>query len=378
MGKFACAICRKRFTRSDLLSRHRRIHNQNNGPGKRAASSKSHMIQPSASPPSQPQPISNLVHHEEKPMSINQNYQNGLPLDMQYRGNPNEILPPIQEALYSDSRSPSAPSQGLSSLVDAALAPPSIDTGLQVPENFNPSTWDGFMLYSDSPNVYMGSYDADISWTLDCFSQDSWSNMDLDFGFAGPQFVQPDPHGQSNDLDAEGDEEDWPDKVSRLESPPRWGPKSIPRLGPESWHAVTHEARASSFTVGPRQRVNDILRSTLLSMLQIELPSQSGDTVYVEINISTFPPSEVLDYFLRLYFRHIHPRFPITHIPTFDIFASSPLLILSMMFLGSCYSSADRGRFLRLFHNRGRVASMRLHEIEEKHVSPFSQVNDNR
>ncbi|KAA8573401.1 hypothetical protein EYC84_004987 [Monilinia fructicola] len=213
VGKFACAICRKRFTRSDLLSRHRRIHNQNNGPGKRAASSKSHMIQPSASPPSQPQPISNLI------------------------------------------------------------------LGLQVPENFNPSTWDGFMLYSDSPNVYMGSYDADISWTLDCFSQDSWSNMDLDFVFAGPQFVQPDPHGQSNDLDAEGDEEDWPDKVSRLESPPRWGPKSIPRLGPESWHAVTHEARASSFTVGPRQRVNDILRSTLLSMLQIELPSQSGDTI---------------------------------------------------------------------------------------------------
>ncbi|RAL62921.1 hypothetical protein DID88_004762 [Monilinia fructigena] len=287
VGKFACAICRKRFTRSDLLSRHRRIHNQNNGPDKRGGSSKSHSIQHSASPPSQPQPISNLVHHEEKSMSINRDYQNGLPLDMQYRGNPNEILPPIQEALYSDSRPSSAPSQGLSSLVEAALAPPPIDTGLQVPENFNPNTWDGFMLYNDSPSIYMGSYDADISWTLDCFSQDSWSNMDLDFGFGGPDFVQPDHHGQSNDLDAEGDEEDWPDKVSRLESPPRWGPKTIPRLGPESWHTVTHEARASCFTFGPRQRVNDILRSTLLGMLQIELPSQSGDTLRIIDNIFT-------------------------------------------------------------------------------------------
>ncbi|KAJ8071130.1 hypothetical protein OCU04_001470 [Sclerotinia nivalis] len=284
---------------------------------------------------------------------------------MRYHAVPHDSLPPIQEALYSDSRSPATQSQGLSSLVEAALAPRPPDNSLPVPESFNPNIWDGFMLYNDNPSIYMGSYDADISWTLDCFSQDPLSNIDFDFGF---DFFKSDAPGQSTDLDAEGDEEDWPDKVSRLESPPRWGPRAIPKLGPESWYAVAQEARSCGFTVGPRQKVNDVLRSTLLGMLQIELPAQSGDAVYVQINISTFPPSEVLDYFLRLYFKHVHPRFPITHIPTFDIFASSPLLVSSMMFLGSCYSTADRGLFLRLFHNRGRVASMRLHEIEEKHL----------
>lgn len=376
IAKFACPVCRKRFTRSDLLSRHRRIHTKN-GPDKRGGSSTSHVMTHSAShSPSEPQPISNLVHHDEKSLPIHTEFASALPPSMQFRGGPLENLPPIQEALYSDSRSPATQSQGLSSLVEAALAPPPIDNSVQVPENFNPNIWDGFMLYNDNPSIYMGSYDADISWTLDCFSQDSWSNMDLECGFGSSDFIKPDAPGQASDLDAEGDEEDWPDKVSRLESPPRWGPRVVPRLGPESWHAVAQEARLSSFAVGPRQQVNDGLRSTLLDMLQIELPANSGDTVYVEINPSTFPPSEVLDYFLRLYFRHVHPRFPITHIPTFDIFASSPLLVLTMMFLGSCYSTADRGRYLRLFHNRARVASMRLHEIEEKHVSQSFETDD--
>ncbi|KAI9647620.1 hypothetical protein NHQ30_004005 [Ciborinia camelliae] len=369
VGKFVCPICRKRFTRSDLLSRHRRIHKQSHGPDKRGDSSTSHVTPPSASPsPSEPQPISNLVHHDEKSISINHGFATALPPSMQYSGGPNDILPPIQEALYSESRPPPTSSHGLSRLVEAALAPSLLDNGLDIPQNFNPNIWDGFMLYNDTPNIYMGSYDADISWTLDCFSQDSWSNMDLDYGFSAPDFAKSGTLAQSNDVDAEWDEEDWPDKVSRLESPPQWGPKAIPRFGPESWHPVSQEARVSRFTVGPRQQVNDILRSTLLGMLQIDLPAQSGDTVFVEINSSTFPPSEVLDYFLRLYFQHVHPRFPVTHIPTFDIFASSPLLVLSMMFLGSCYSTADRGRFLRIFHNRARVASMRLHEIEEKHL----------
>ncbi|QSZ31234.1 hypothetical protein DSL72_000797 [Monilinia vaccinii-corymbosi] len=287
VGKFACPVCKKRFTRSDLLSRHRRIHKQNNGPDKRGSSSRTHITQCSASPSSQPQPISNLVHGEEKSTPINHVYGSALPPSMPYRTSPSDILPPIQEALYSDSRSSSAPSQGLSSLVEAALAPPPLDDGLNVPENFNPNTWDGFMLYNDSPNVYMGSYDADISWTLDCFSQDSWSNMELDFGFSAPGVVQPDPSGQSNDLYAEGDEEDWPDKVSRLESPPRWDPKAFPRLCPGSWHSAALEARASSFTIGPRQQVNDILRSTLLGILQADLPAESGDTLRVLDNIFT-------------------------------------------------------------------------------------------
>lgn len=360
VGKFACPICKKRFTRSDLLSRHRRIHN---GPDKRAGPSGSHVMNNSVSPvASEPQPISNLVHHDEK---SNNEFVSTLPPSMRCQAAPHDSLPRIQEALYSDSRSAATQSQGLSSLVEAALAPLPPDNSLHAPENFNPSAWDGFMLYNDNPSIYMGPYDADISWTLDCFSQDPLSNIDSDFGL---DFIKSDAPGQSSDLDAEGDEEDWPDKVSRLETPPRWGPRVIPKLGPESWYAVAQEAISCGLTIGPRQKVNDVLRSTLLGMLQIELPAHSGDAVYVQINISTFPPSEVLDYFLRLYFKHVHPRFPITHIPTFDIFSSSPLLVSSMMFLGSCYSRADRGLFLRLFHNRGRVASMRLHEIEEKHL----------
>ncbi|EDN96758.1 predicted protein [Sclerotinia sclerotiorum 1980 UF-70] len=226
VGKFACPICKKRFTRSDLLSRHRRIHN---GPDKRAGPSGSHVMNNSVSPvASEPQPISNLVHHDEK---SNNEFVSTLPPSMRCQVAPHDSLPRIQEALYSDSRSAATQSQGLSSLVEAALAPLPPDNSLHAPENFNPSAWDGFMLYNDNPSIYMGPYDADISWTLDCFSQDPLSNIDSDFGL---DFIKSDAPGQSSDLDAEGDEEDWPDKVSRLETPPRWGPRVIPKLGPES------------------------------------------------------------------------------------------------------------------------------------------------
>ncbi|KAM3069052.1 hypothetical protein ACMFMF_009018 [Clarireedia jacksonii] len=373
VGKFACVICRKRFTRSDLLNRHRRIHVQNDASREPL---RSHVTSQSVSPSlSEHQSIVNLVHrdaHSASPcVAIRPDvYESSLPPGMSPH---RENLPSIQDIGFSG-HTPMSQSQGLSSLVQAALGPPPIENDFQISaqEALNPSVWDGFMLYNEHPPIYMGSYDADISWTMDCLSQDSWSYMDLDLGVADTQLCKPalpvaiDRTHNDPDVDGENVGTDhWPDKVSGSESPPRWIPKPAPRVNPGFWQVVLQEARLSNISTGPRHRITDEIRAPMVDMLQTESPSEP---IILEVNSSTFPPSDVLDYFLHLFFQHIHPRFPIVHIPTFNVFTTSPLVLVSMMFLGSSHSKADRGRFVHLFHNRVRVASMRLHEIEEKHL----------
>jgi hypothetical protein len=356
------------------LNRHRRIHIQNDALKEKP---RPHVTPQSVSPsPSEHQSIANLVHRDTHSASPLGNirpdvYESSLPPGMSPH---RENLPSIQDIVFSG-HSPTSQSHGLSSLVEAALAVPPTENDFPIPalETLNPTIWDGFMLYNDNPNIYMGSYDADISWTMECLSQDSWSYMDLDLGTADTQFCKPampvdiDRSQNNPDVDDENVGADhWPDKISGSESPPRWIPKPVPRLNPEFWQGVLQEARFSGISIGPRHRITDELRTAIMDMLQIDLPS---DPVTLQVSSFTFPPSEVLDYFLHLYFQHIHPRFPIVHIPTFNVFTTSPLLLVSMMLLGSSHSKADRGRFLRLFHNRARVSGMRLHEIENKHVS---------
>ncbi|PQE21779.1 hypothetical protein CJF30_00010990 [Rutstroemia sp. NJR-2017a BBW] len=369
----------KRFTRSDLLNRHRRIHVQNDA-AKEVP--RSHVTPQSvSSSPSEHQSIANLVHrdsHSASPVgSIRPDvWESSLPPGMSPH---RENLPSIQDLVFSG-HSPASQSHGLSSLVEAALATPPTENNFQAPpvEALNPTIWDGFMLYNDNPNIYMGSYDADISWTMECLSQDSWSYMDLDLEMTDTQIcktsIPADIDRPQNDPDMDGENvgtDHWPDKISGSESPPRWIPKPFPRLNPEFWQEVLHEARFNGISIAPRIRITDEIRSSMVDMLQIDLPS---DPVILEVSSFTFPPPAVLDYFLHLFFQHIHPRFPVIHIPTFNVFTTSPLLLVSMMLLGSSHSKADRNRFLRLFHNRARVSGMRLHEIEDKHLRVIDNI----
>ncbi|KAH8656564.1 fungal-specific transcription factor domain-containing protein [Tricladium varicosporioides] len=397
VGKFACVICRKRFTRSDLLNRHRRIHTNQS-----ETSNAQHVTQldyNSASPPQPGQksfqsssyqdagrPLSNdktgglanyvpndtYCQHQHQGLyqdnsSTQPGYQNLLPQD--------ELPAPRSSMILGHADQ----SQGLTSLMEAALAPP--DAYAFTPaENFNPSLWGGFMLFGDNTNAYMGTYDADISWTLSSFHSESSPGYGLDqdmlpmddFAENPYQYqavpYRPDDVSNLDAADAEDeDTNDWPDKVDRPEVQTR-APRIVPlHLLPVSWQTVLDEARNSGLsatTIRPFQQISATLRSQLLSVL--DGSSHKSELSRPEISDAIFPPVDVLDFFLRLYIRYVHPRFSVLHLPTFDIYNSPPLLLVAMMFLGSSHSSSDRGRFSRLFYDHLRVACLRMQEVEPK------------
>lgn len=291
-------------------------------------------------------------------------------------------LPPRSD---SNILHPQATTQGLTSLMEAALAPQDNFAFTPV-ENINPSLWDGFMRFGENANMYMGSYDADMSWTLDYLPSEHSPNYLLDqdmlnafddFGdnpyqYQSMQYEQPPPVNDTED--AEGEDEDttdWPDKIEKPAAPARYAPRVIPiQLRQISWQSVVDEARGSGLsvvTIRPMHSITHQLRDLLLNTL-------NGDNIRnefsrPEISDALFPPAEALDYFLRLYVRHIQPRYPVLHLPTFDIYSSPPLMLIAMMFLGSSHSSVDRGRFSRLFHEHLRIACMRKQELEKKWVS---------
>jgi hypothetical protein len=405
VGKFACTVCRKRFTRSDLLNRHRRIH------GNQPEALKSHVTQleySSVSPPKADdvQGAANIAAREDG-RSISQGDSSSL---SSYASLSHYQNQPQQQGLYIGQSSPqdvyqnilehgrlsgpdptilqnhSVQNQGLTSLMEAALAPQAFTPV----DNINPSLWNGFMLFGDNANSYMGSYDADISWAFNSFSPDpSPNNYVLDQDMMDPmddfasnpyqynqyqaQALQYGQQGanQIDEADAEDeDTNDWPDKVSGPSTSHRRAPRIVPlQLLPISWQPVLDEARSSGLsasTVRPFQIISDQIRMSILSSLNgTEFRNELSRP---EISDAIFPPSEVLEFFLRLYIRYIQPRFPVLHLPTFNIYSSSPLLLVAMMFLGSSHSITDRGRFSRLFHEHLRIACIRIQEIDLKYV----------
>ncbi|KAF4628310.1 hypothetical protein G7Y89_g9842 [Cudoniella acicularis] len=398
IGKFACVVCRKRFTRSDLLNRHRRIHtSQSEAPNPHVTQQEYNSISP-------PQPdIKAFENHPRqdarRPLSREKSggLANYAPSDVY--GQPHQGLYPdqassshagYQNLLPQDDLQGTHPSmipghadqpQGLTSLMEAALAPP--DAYPFTPaENFNPSLWGGFMLFGDNTNAYMGTYDADISWTLSSFHSESSPNYGLDQDlmamddFAENPYQQyqavayrPDDVSNLDAADAEDeDTNDWPDKVERPDHPQQRAQRIVPlHLLPVSWQTVLDEARASGLsptTIRPFQQISTVLRGSLLSAL--DSTAYRNDLSRPEISDAMFPPAEALDFFLRLYVRYIHPRFSVLHLPTFDIYNSPPLLLIAMMFLGSSHSRTDRGRFSRLFYDHLRIACIRMQEVDPK------------
>lgn len=383
VGKFACVICRKRFTRSDLLNRHRRIH------GPQAESTKAHVTKseyPVAGPsPSLPDDRQSASQDGSSSYS-NQSPRSGYQADAQQPlgsysahvqdGYGQTVLQPIGPMVQN--HLPQA--QGLTSLMEAALAPQTFN--FPSVENANPSLWDGFMRFGESPATYMGTYDADMSWTLDYLpsehSPDYLMDQDMlntfddfgDYSYQAPKY-EPPPIQDTGDADGEDeDTTDWPDKVERPDTPQRIPNRVVPvRVQSISWQSVLDEARSSGLspaTIRPVETFSDPLRDTLLMTLNGS--NFRNEISRPEISEAIFPPSEVLDFFLRLYIRYIHPRFPVLHLPTFEIYNSSPLLLVAMMFLGSSHSNTDRGRFSRLFHEHLRIAIIRIQEVDKKYV----------
>jgi len=356
--------------------------------------------------PFEPQGFANLVHDDDRhslPQETGPNQTDfGMNLGMapDLSGQPSYHLSrPYHNNLTSNqptflnnnfaSLAPSTQTQGLSSLVEAAALAPS------VPENgaydilftpvpagdFDPAMWEGFMLPNENPNEYMGTYDADISWAFDRdLSPQNFLNYDYESSVMADPYTEEEyqdqilPLGQivpkePVDSEEEEDSNDWPDKPSRNPIPMRSAPRIIPVRRSVDWRPIQDEARTSILLLDkltPMQRMNDTLRASIIAALDVVFEPKPGQP-----DISEFPPSDVLDYFFRLYVHHVQPRFPVLHLPTFSMYSTPPLLLACMMFLGSSHSKIDGGSFLRLFYDYARRASFRTVEIDHKMVSPL-------
>ncbi|PBP27802.1 C2H2 type zinc finger domain protein [Diplocarpon rosae] len=385
IGKFPCVVCKKRFTRSDLLNRHRRIH----GPQPESL----HVMKTEPASPSPDQRLdSSPVSHNGSwsasltALSPSAIYQQATPPSQSigvYQQATTGILPQREgyQHLLQPGPTPvpglATGLPGLTSLMEAALAPQD-NFSFTPAEDVNPSLWDGFMQFGENTSMYMGSYDADMSWTLDYLPLENSPNslLDQDMLNVFDDYVDPyryqvqqqfEPQLPANEAgDAEEEEEDsgdWPDQVEKPAKPARFA-RTIPiQLRQVSWQSVIDEARASGIlanTILPTHHATDQLRNTLLDTLK-----ESNLQNEVSRPDMLFPPAEALDYFLRLYVRYIQPRFPVLHLPTFDLYSSPPLLLVAMMLLGSSNSKIDGGRFSRLFYEHLRIACIRKQEIDK-------------
>lgn len=204
------------------------------------------------------------------------------------------------------------------------------------------------------------------------------------FEVPDPQFhfTQVPPHSpsQSEDpIDVADDEDedtnDWPDKLHQPSNAPRRAPRIVPlSLIPIPWQPLLDEARDMRLTntLPNQQRVDESLRQSLLESLNGDDLCDDGEAVddgIPKISDAMFPPSEVLELFLVLYFRHIQPRFPVLHLPTFNIHICPSMLLVAMITLGSSHSTNDRGRSARLFHGPLRISCMKRYCLEPNYVN---------
>lgn len=396
VGKFACVICKKRFTRSDLLNRHRRIHGSEAlASSSSSSSSKSHVTplgDYSDLDASHPEGFGNLVHRDGRRSASHEGangpsmpYSTHVPHQHQalypdqsseayHQMMPHGVVPQYEPSVIHDQ---SGRVQGLTSLMEAALAPQDSFPFTPV-ENLNPSMWDGFMLFDNTSNPYLGSFDADISWTLNQFQPESSPDYAVEYAMMGaeysdpyqqvvPQYLAPEIN-QIDVADAVNDDtSDWPEKTSRPGTPSQHDPRIAPvHLLPMSWQPVIDEARASGLsanTIRPYQQISDQLRAVLFNALNGSHYPRN-ELSRPEIGDGMFPPSEVLDFFLRLYIKYLQPRFPVLHMPTFDLYTAPPLLLIAMIFMGSSHSKVDQGRLSRVYHPHLRTASLRMHESD--------------
>lgn len=298
---------------------------------------------------------------------------------------PNDMLSMASLPVHQTQPGP-AHTQRLTSLMEVALGPQDASTfqpvqGLET----GPSTWDGFMLLGDTPNVnaMMGSYDAGISWTLNSFLSESSPNglMDTEMinapdawqdGMYGPQ-TQPQLGRPANAaVDNNMEEAQWPGKSAG--QPVFTNPRMLPLPQPLSWQPVIEEAREARpgmASIWPIQPVNEAVRASILAALNGSNGSISCSTSRPEITDASLPSAEALDFFLRLYIQHLQPRFPVLHLPTFDTYTTAPLLLTSMMIVGSSHSQADSAQFARLIFPHVRVALMHMQELDTNYVSPI-------
>ncbi|KAK0100405.1 hypothetical protein ONS95_008356 [Cadophora gregata] len=311
VGKYRCVVCDKHFTRSDLLKRHRKNHDRS--PRARSSNPRSQVLPDTFDSPRFVDPdfrVPNVIHD-----GTHNGSQQQEPIDMPF---------------------------------------------------------DSFMTSEDISGLNLGAFDGDIAWTLDF----AYSHPFMD-SFAAdcltPSSTDNVEAGDFESSNVAADEAgEWPDRMSRPSSPRRRKSEKA-HHAPRNWHATIAEAQLEM----PRRRISDVALSSIepetrngvLEFLSLPTSPYSDDR-----DLETFPPSEVLEYFLLLYFRHIHERFPVIHLPTLQLSKISPFLLIALLLAGSSHSKANDGCFTRVFYDHVRVAVLRKIEADSRFLRSVDNI----
>jgi hypothetical protein len=226
-----------------------------------------------------------------------------------------------------------------------------------------------------------GLNDANIDWTLDFLSQGISTHSPFD----------PLPeHGDSSHLaginstilpqnvvssldDANATQEDelraWPDQESRPASPRQL--RSLHEPSRSTAYVDPEEIAAFLKIHGNHltQLTNLVSEDTREAMLgTVTSSSLEGFCGEKGSRPNSFPPLPTIEYFMQLYFAHVHARFPVLHIPTFDPNSSPATLLLAISIVGSNYSESNQGKFALSYLERTRLSMKLMQERDPKHV----------
>ena len=196
-----------------------------------------------------------------------------------------------------------------------------------------------------------GLFDFDLAWTFDFLDKDDGSHVDL-----------PAPRNDTATTTQETDgANDRSNSIARevvTQPPLPDGQTPTSSLDDEeigdmlrTWSDASLKALA----------INNSLRSALL---EIATPDET-----VDHQRRGFPSCRSLQYFLLLYIRRVHPRFPAIHIPTLSTAKTPAIVLMAMMLAGSCHSVSDGDRFCREYLDRCRCWLTATREKDLKSVS---------
>ena len=205
-----------------------------------------------------------------------------------------------------------------------------------------------------------GLFDFDLAWTFDFLDKNDVSHIDFSEAYNDAATVLP-----NND-----DTGDWLNTAlgGGVPQPRRHEKQPQPSILDET--EVNQAIASSSDALSKATVVNDDLRKVLLELVTLD-----GRDVPSTINYpaQAFPDNRSLQYFMLLYIRLVHPRFPTIHIPTFSTIKTPPVVLLGMMLAGSCHSASNGDRFCCNYLDRCRywLATARERDLRSVRILVF-------
>lgn len=339
-AQYQCPQCRKRFTRSDLLRKHRKIHTRlaHVSSGQHiSTNTEDHDLSSGAA-------VSDADVHADSttPISLE---SSDAPINPETNG--------------------SVQSTQVISQVPTQLTM----TGSQA---LNGISWN-----TGGPGYGEGLFDVDLEWTFAYILNDvgepySFTQPDnvacsLDSGLGPGTSILPQVEHTDVPRSTNADHTDWPDRESRSTSPSRG--QTIPLFSQSQFvdaSEVNHTRQRYSVTLNKCASISSETSNRIFGLVAAR---NLSDFCGRGPNLDEFPDTPILQHFLLLYFVHVHHRFPVIHLPTFSPDQCSLSLLLSMMLAGSCHSPSNQGNFCHAFMERARMVATLQREKDSNHVS---------